>query len=67
MRLERELVSAKRRLKDLQRQQKAIQMRCFVRRHDEPYPADARDGDLVITIEPPFMHQPSQRRSSPDR
>ena len=67
MTLERELAALNRRLNDLKRRQAAIQMRCFVQEHDEPCPADARDGDLVIKIEPPFMHQPSQRHSSPDR
>ena len=54
MNVERELIAAKRRLKDLQTRQQAIQMRCWVRDHDEPYPPEARDGDLIITIEPPL-------------
>ena len=75
MSLERELAALNRRLNDLKRMQEVIHMRVFTRNHDEPYPADARDGDLVVTIEPPlnwdrfgpFMHQTSQRRSWPDR
>ena len=54
MTLERELSALNRRLADLKRRQIAVQMRVFTRHHDEPYPADARDGDLVITIEPPL-------------
>ena len=54
MTLERELAALNRRLNDLKRRQAAIQMRCFVQEHDEPYPADARDGDLVVTIEAPL-------------
>ena len=53
MTLERELAALHRCLKDLKRRQEAIHMRLFTRKHDEPYPADARDGDLVVTIEPP--------------
>ena len=51
MSVERELAALNRRLNDLKRRQEAIQMRVFTRNHDEPYPADARDGDLVVTIE----------------
>ena len=51
MTLERELAALNRRLNDLKRRQEAIQIRIFTRKHDEPYPADARDGDLVINIE----------------
>ncbi|WP_136987618.1 hypothetical protein [Synechococcus sp. N5] len=54
MSLERELAALNRRLKDLKRRQEAIHMRVFTRNHDEPYPADARDGDLVVTIEAPL-------------
>ena len=54
MTLERELAALNRRLNDLKRRQEAIHMRVFTRNHDEPYPADARDGDLVVTIEPPL-------------
>ena len=54
MSLEREMAGIHRRLNDLKRQQVAIQMRVYTRNHDELYPADARDGDLVITIEPPL-------------
>ena len=54
MTLERELSALNRRLADLKRRQIAVQMRVFTRNHDEPYPADARDGDLVITIEAPL-------------
>ena len=52
--VERELAALNRRLNDLKRRQEAIHMRVFTRNHDEPYPADARDGDLVVTIEPPL-------------
>ena len=52
MALERELAAPNRRLYDLKRRQEAIHMRVFTRYHDELYPADARDGDLVVTIEP---------------
>ena len=51
MTLERELAALNRRLNDLKRRQAAIQMRVFTRNHDEPNPADAMDGDLVVTIE----------------
>ena len=51
MSLERELAALNRRLNDLKRRQEAIHMRVFTRNHDEPYTADARDGDLVVTIE----------------
>ena len=51
MSVERELAALNRRLNDLKRRQAAIQMRVFTRNHDEQYPADARDGDLVVTIE----------------
>ena len=51
MTLERELAALNRRLNDLKRRQAAIHMLVFTRNHDEPYPADARDGDLVVTIE----------------
>ena len=51
MSLERELAALNRRLNDLKRRQEAIHMRVFTRNHDEPYAADARDGDLVVTIE----------------
>jgi len=54
MSVERELAALNRRLKDLKRSQEAIHMRVFTRNHDEPYPVDARDGDLVVTIEPPL-------------
>ena len=54
MSLEREMAAIHRRLNDLKRQQAAIHMRVFTRNHDEPYPADARDGDLVVTIEAPL-------------
>ena len=54
MSLERELAALNRRLNDLKRRQEAIHMRVFTRNHDEPYPADARDGDFVGTIEPPL-------------
>ena len=54
MTLERELAALDRRLNDLKRRQEVIQMRVLTRHHDEPYPADARDGDLVVTIEPPL-------------
>ena len=54
MTLELELAALNRRLIDLKRRQEAIYMHVFTRYHDEPYPADARDGDLVVTIEPPL-------------
>ena len=54
MTLERELAALKRRLNDLKRRQEVIHLRVFTRNHDEPYPADARDGDLVVTIETPL-------------
>ena len=54
MSLERELAALNRRLNDLKRRQEAIHMRVFTRNHDEPYPADARDGELVVTIEAPL-------------
>ena len=54
MTLERELAALNRRLNDLKRRQAAIQMRVFTRNHDEPHPADAREGDLVVTIEAPL-------------
>jgi len=54
MTLERDLAALNRRLNDLKRRQAAIQIRVFTRNHEEPYPADARDGDLVVTIEAPL-------------
>ena len=54
MSLEREVAALNRLLNDRKRRQEAINMRVFTRYHDEPYPADARDGDLVVTIEPPL-------------
>ena len=54
MTLERDLAALNRRLNDLKRRQAAIQMRVFTRNHDEPYPTDVRDGDLVVTIEAPL-------------
>ena len=54
MSLERELAALNRRLNDLKRRQEAIHLRVFTRNHDEPYPADARDGELVVTIETPL-------------
>ena len=54
MTLELELAALNRRLNDLKRRQEAIYMHVFTRYHDEPYPADARDGDLVVTIEAPL-------------
>ena len=54
MSLERELAALNRRLNDLKRRQEAIHMRVLPRYHDKPYPANARDGDLVVTIEPPL-------------
>ena len=54
MTLERELAALNRRLNDLKRRQEAIHILVFIRNHDEPYPADARDGDLVVTIEAPL-------------
>ena len=54
MTLEREQAALNRRLKDLKRRHEVIHMRVFTRNHDEPYPADARDGDLVVTIEAPL-------------
>ena len=54
MTLERELAALNRRLNDLKRRHEAIHMRVFTRNHDEPYHADARDGDLVVTIEAPL-------------
>ena len=51
MSLERELAALNRRLNDLKRRQAAIHMRVFSRNHDEPFPVDARDGDLVVIIE----------------
>ena len=51
MTLERELAALNWRLNDLKRRQEAIHMCVFTRNHDEPYPADAGDGDLVVTIE----------------
>lgn len=54
MSLEREMAAINRRLNDLKRQQVAIQRRVYTRNHDEPYPADARDGDIVVTIEAPL-------------
>ena len=54
MTLERQLAALNRRLNDLKRRQEAIQMHVFTRNHDEPYPTDARDGDLVVTIKPPL-------------
>ena len=54
MSLEREFAALNRRLNDLKRQQESIHMRVFTRNHDEPYPADARDGDLVVTIKQPL-------------
>ena len=53
MSLERELAALNRRLMTSS-ETEAIHMRVFTRNHDEPYPADARDGDLVATIEPPL-------------
>ena len=58
MTLERKLATLNRRLNHLKQRQEAIQVRVFTQNHDEPYPADARDGDLVVTIEPPLdWHQ----------
>ena len=57
MSLEHELAALNRRLNDLKRRQAVIQMRVFTRNHDDPHPADARDGDLVVTIEPPLDWQ----------
>ena len=57
MNLERELAALSRRLKDLKRRHEAIHVRVFTRNHDEPFPADARDGDLVVRIEPPLDWQ----------
>ena len=54
MTLERELAALNRLLNDLKRRQEAIHMRVFTLKHDEPYTADARDGDLVVTIVPPL-------------
>ena len=54
MSLERELAGLNRRLDHLKRRQEAIYMRLYTRIQGEPYPADARDGDLVVTIEPPL-------------
>lgn len=54
MTLQRDLAALNRRLNDLKRRQAAIQMRVFTRNHDEPYPADARDGDLVVTVDAPL-------------
>ena len=54
MSLERELAALNRRLNDLKRRQAVIQMRVITRNHDDPHPADARDGDLVVTIEAPL-------------
>lgn len=54
MTLERELAALNRRLNHLKERRVAIQVRVFTRNHDEPYPADARDDDLVVTIEPPL-------------
>ena len=54
MSLERELAALNGRLNDLKRGQTAVQTRVFTRNHDEPYPADARDGDLVVTIKAPL-------------
>ena len=54
MSVERELAALNRRLNHLKQRQEAIQVRVFTRNHDEPYPADARDGDLVVTIEAPL-------------
>ena len=54
MTLVSELAALNRSLNDLKRRQEAIHMRLFTRYHDEPYPADARDGDLVVTIQPPL-------------
>ena len=54
MSLEREMAALNRRLNDLKRRQEAIHMCVFTRYDDEPYPADARDVDLVVTIEPPL-------------
>ncbi len=54
MSLERVLAALNRRLNDLKRRQAAIQMPVFTQNNDEPYPADARDDDLVVTIEPPL-------------
>ena len=51
MTLERELKALSKRLNDLKRRQAAIQMLCLVQVHDEPCPAEARGGDLVIKIE----------------
>ena len=58
MSVERELAALNRRLNDLKRRQEVIHMRVFTRNHDQPCPADARVGDLVVTIEPPLdWHQ----------
>ena len=51
MTLERELATLNGRLNDLKRRHAAIHMRLFNRNHVEPYPTDARYGDLVVTIE----------------
>ena len=56
MSLERELAALSRCLNYLKRSQEAIHMRVFTRNHDEPFPADARDGDLVVTIESQKPH-----------
>ena len=53
MTLERELAALNRRLNHLMKRQEAIQVRVFTQNHDESYPADARDGDLVVTIGAP--------------
>ena len=54
MSVERELAALNRRLNDHRRRQKVIHMRVCTGNHDQPCPADARDGDLVVTIEPPL-------------
>ena len=58
MSLRREMAAINRRLNDLKRQQAAIHVRCFTYQEGESYPPEATDGDLVIMIERPFMHQP---------
>ena len=54
MSVDRELAALNRCLNDLKRRQAVIHMRVFTRNHIEPFPADAKDGDLVVKIEPPL-------------
>ena len=54
MNFEHDLAGLNRCLDDLKLGQEAIYMRLYTRIQGEPYPADARDGDLVVMIEVPL-------------